>query len=265
YIKYSQNPTLYKPYERAIYKPDVDIHGFHKYAIEWSETKIEWFFDDKTHNVIDINKRLSSNYNKKHQPFDVPYNLYIELTVGGTVFGDQSLTLNDYNLWNCSALLIDYVKIYEWVDNFVDNNVDNDKHKQISSHLICNDIMSTIGGQHNPTDPLSTFTLSMTNIVIVSIITLILLIILVMIVVYLSLRQKRLTKINRDIVKETYDDIEVYDKDYNIYESYRYVTNNNIIYDQYNEIIDDNNNNDYQNKIPEYSHSYIEITNQYKV
>jgi len=63
----------------------------------------------------------------------MPFRLAIYLGVGGHLFEDQTLTVEDVIKWKCSLLIIDYVRIYEWV---------NDTEKLDSKTIVISAIIS---------------------------------------------------------------------------------------------------------------------------
>ncbi|CAG2168123.1 unnamed protein product [Oppiella nova] len=156
----------------------ANLQEFHTYAVEWNETHIQWFFGDNKHSEdFDINKTLTTNYTKKGQPFDKAFKLTLSLGVGGDadyLFPGMSLTERDYMSWKCSAIIIDYVRVYEWVDNHtVHSGHISSVGDRTSSVDICESVMSYIrspnhtdGDSHTTPEPIEpTFTLTLTSIV----------------------------------------------------------------------------------------------------
>ncbi|CAG2103064.1 unnamed protein product [Medioppia subpectinata] len=102
------------------------LGDFHTYTLEWTPGWMRWS------RGIDFNisRRLSDDY-------DRPFRLVINLFVGGNtqyLFPGQTLTDDDYRGWKCSAIIVDYVRVYQWshVDNvtestpqFVESHVNN--------------------------------------------------------------------------------------------------------------------------------------------
>lgn len=76
---------------------------FHIYAIEWSEDKIDFYFDDQLYFSFDTKNAL----NEAENPFQKPFYLLLNLAVGGTWGGE----VDDENL--PQSYLIDYVRIYK--------------------------------------------------------------------------------------------------------------------------------------------------------
>ncbi|CAG2165978.1 unnamed protein product [Oppiella nova] len=111
------DPPEFRPqgYE---YQSHTRLQDFHTYAIEWTESAINWFFDDINHYSLSINGMLAPIYAKKGQPFDRPFKLEIHLGVGGYLFPGQHLYANDSEHWECPALLVDYVRVYKRVYDY---------------------------------------------------------------------------------------------------------------------------------------------------
>ncbi|CAG2119194.1 unnamed protein product, partial [Medioppia subpectinata] len=126
--------------EEWYYETNETLQHFHSYTIEWSEWAVDWFLDDSHY----------LSYNTSKQPFDRPFRLGLTLAVGAdeTVFPDQSLSYKDYRRWNCSALIVDYVRVYQWVTD--GQNVGKSLHSNhtarnspVSARSVCQAIMSS--------------------------------------------------------------------------------------------------------------------------
>lgn len=78
-------------------------NDFHIYAIEWSEDKVDFFFDDKLYHrfFVDIAGVNSDN------PFRKPHYLLVNLALSGSSGG----TVDDNNL--PQTYMIDYVRVYK--------------------------------------------------------------------------------------------------------------------------------------------------------
>jgi hypothetical protein len=66
-------------------------------------------------------RNLGSIYSRNVQPFDQPFRLSINLGVGPLGEDFFSLSLSNkkkFNDWKCLLLIIDYAKIYKWVDGY---------------------------------------------------------------------------------------------------------------------------------------------------
>ncbi|CAG2167235.1 unnamed protein product [Oppiella nova] len=206
------------PYTGAEYNAvSANLQDFHTYAVEWNETHIQWFFDDNKYSEdFDINKTLTTDYTKNGQPFDKAFKFTLSLGVGGDadyLFPGMTLTESDYMSWKCSAIIIDYVRVYEWVDNHtVHSGHISSVGDRTSSADICESVMSYIrspdhtdGDCHTTPGPIEPmFKLTLTSIV--SIICGLIIAILIVIVIFLAVRQKRLNLVNQEISLDSYDD-----------------------------------------------------------
>lgn len=101
--------------------------------------------------VLGLKICLQGNSN----PFIKPFKLAISLGVGGRFFsGPNSTALSEQDVksWNCSALILDYVRIWRWVPTSgPDINYSNNRTQPESTLLtssdkseICKHIMSAI-------------------------------------------------------------------------------------------------------------------------
>ena len=83
-------------------KPNDASNDFHLYSIEWTETEIRFFIDNKQEFIVLFEKEIGDYYN----PF---INKSFKLAIG--------LELEENNLPpeqdDCSLLIIDYVRVYE--------------------------------------------------------------------------------------------------------------------------------------------------------
>ncbi len=76
---------------------------FHVYAIEWSETEIKWFVDDKLYFTF-----VNENKTYREWPFDQPFFLIFNIAIGGDWGGAQGI---DPALTE-AVMEIDYVRVY---------------------------------------------------------------------------------------------------------------------------------------------------------
>ena len=117
------------------YIENANLNDFHTYALVVNETHIQWLFDG--HNYMSINDV------KKLKLYDKPFTLYVLLDVHGNktlTSKDILLPYDEIKRWNCPALIIDYIRVYEWTDSPVD--VYPDTNRNVSRDGICADIMS---------------------------------------------------------------------------------------------------------------------------
>lgn len=82
--------------------PDIEI-GFHIYAIDWSEEKIDFFVDNKL--VYSFNPK---DKNEKVWPFNQKFYIILNVAVGGNFGGpnvDDTIFPQQFN--------VDYIKVYQ--------------------------------------------------------------------------------------------------------------------------------------------------------
>jgi len=197
-------------------KESENLQDFHSYGVEWNETHIQWFFDDQDQlQNLDINRTLSDAYERKGQPFDRPFKLQLELGVGGDadyLFPGQTLTDNDYKSWKCSALIIDYIRVYQWVDS--PNSCYITGGDRTSSADICEDVMSHIRSYNKTDDNKSistnptgltkpTNTVPLTSIILI--IFGLIIIILLLIIIFQYIRYYRLKGSNEEFNENSYE------------------------------------------------------------
>ena len=82
--------------------PDIQ-DGFHIYAIDWTENKIDFFVDEKL--VYTYGPELK---NENSWPFDQPFYIIINLAVGGNFGGPEV----DQTIFP-ESFIIDYVKVFQ--------------------------------------------------------------------------------------------------------------------------------------------------------
>ncbi|XP_054165682.1 pyrethroid hydrolase Ces2a-like [Oppia nitens] len=99
-----------------------NIHDFHTYALDWTPHEFKWLIDGIPRHTISINKSFNDNNNKTDESFGRPLHLlfYIQVNQKSGNFSDDI-----YRQWNCSALIVDYVRVYQWVDNNVNTRPNN--------------------------------------------------------------------------------------------------------------------------------------------
>lgn len=91
------------------YTPTIHVpgatDGFHVYAAEWSDDRIDIFVDGR---------KFFTSYNQRtgndQWPFHKPFHIVLALAVGGHWGGMKGI---DPNIWPRS-LLVDYVRVYQW-------------------------------------------------------------------------------------------------------------------------------------------------------
>ena len=81
---------------------------FHLWRMDWDETTIRLFVDDKLLNTIDVTKTFNANGDRKN-PFHQPHFLMLNLAIGGHSGGDTSHTEFP------ARFEVDYVRVYQRV------------------------------------------------------------------------------------------------------------------------------------------------------
>jgi hypothetical protein len=203
-LGYNDPPTS----ETGKYLTNSNLNDFHTYSIEWDKFEIKWFFDEINILTINISRNLSSIYSRKGEPFDQPFKLLITLDIGpfgGPFFPYPLSILDDVMDWKCSLFIIDYVRIYKWVDRYENSSKSS---KDISADKICEAVMPHIRPKKKANESNSNNTIL---IVIVSILSFVPLIILILIVFLISIHLK---KSNRDInvvtsIDNNYDETDI--------------------------------------------------------
>lgn len=79
--------------------------SFHVYALEWKETQLDFFIDNRL--VQTIAKKQADTF--KEWPFDQSFHLIMNLAVGGNWGGKQGV---DASIWP-QRMEIDYVRVYQ--------------------------------------------------------------------------------------------------------------------------------------------------------
>ena len=79
--------------------------SFHKYAMEWNEDKIIFYYDDvRVHSYTNPNR---STNNENYWPFDQEFYFVLNVAVGGTLGGTPSADFQE------ASMYIDYVRVYK--------------------------------------------------------------------------------------------------------------------------------------------------------
>jgi beta-glucanase (GH16 family) len=134
----------YESFKAGEYFTNSNLNDFHTYSIEWDKFEINWFFDENKILTKNINRKLGSIYTRDGQPFDESFRLLINLGVGPFKKGffTYSLSvLDDVMEWKCSLFIIDYVRIYEWVDRNENSSISSG---DTSKDKICETVMPHI-------------------------------------------------------------------------------------------------------------------------
>jgi hypothetical protein len=226
------------------YLTNLNLNDFHTYSIEWDKFEIKWFFDEINILTKNINRNFGSIYSRDGQPFNESFRLFISLSIESSAADSNTnpvSVLDDVMDWKCSLFIIDYVRIYKWVDRYENSSISSN---DISADKICEAVMPHIRPKKKANESNSNNTIL---IVIVSIFSFVLLIILISIIFLISIN---LRKWKRDInimtnIDQNYDDkdiryLEVYDElntDYNHVNIYKREESENV------------SNNDYTNPL----------------
>jgi beta-glucanase (GH16 family) len=78
---------------------------FHVYAIDWSETKIDFYIDDNLYHTVTRDPKDDF----KGWPFDQRFHLILNLAVGGNWGGKEGI---DDSIWP-QRMEVDYVRVYQ--------------------------------------------------------------------------------------------------------------------------------------------------------
>lgn len=78
---------------------------FHVYIVDWTESKMEFFVDDKLYHTV--TRDAKDDY--KGWPFDQRFHLIMNIAVGGNWGGQKGV---DENIWP-QRMEVDYVRVYQ--------------------------------------------------------------------------------------------------------------------------------------------------------
>ena len=124
--------------------PELNLNHFHSYILEWNQTAIIWKLNEIQRLSINLTKYFANIDN----PFINPFKIVITLGVGGQFFsGQDSLSEEDISDWPCSLLVLDYVRIYDWIEGnkeIEENYFNGNKSEIIGPDSICYAIMPLI-------------------------------------------------------------------------------------------------------------------------
>jgi beta-glucanase (GH16 family) len=85
-------------------KAEKPYEGFHVYAIEWDEEKIDFYFDDTKYFTF-----KNEGTGKNEWPFDKPFHVKLNIAVGGSWGGMKGI---DDGIFP-QQMVIDYVRVYQ--------------------------------------------------------------------------------------------------------------------------------------------------------
>ncbi|CAG2178570.1 unnamed protein product, partial [Oppiella nova] len=191
------------PYARQTIKQmlNEDLAQFHTYTIEWNDTHYEWSFNYKYSYTAPYNSLDSRTRSIGSQA-----ELISEVKVG--INKGDIIASNDYLKWKCSALIIDYVRLYRWTDDNTDLSDDTLHESTATAPEICKTIMDDIVGKERISDTVTDIPGYNTIVAkpIVVIISLVLVLTLVSGLIFMYCKHKRVKRINREMVSDVYDD-----------------------------------------------------------
>ena len=117
-----------------IKKANISIEHaqFQTYIFDWTKSEIVWTLNKRVLAKFNITEQLRDDYN----PFNNTFKLRINLSKDPSHY-------RKYDKWNCSLLILDYVRIYEIVQ--IENNERNVMEQILNdSDPICEHVMSVI-------------------------------------------------------------------------------------------------------------------------
>ncbi|XP_054165703.1 glucan endo-1,3-beta-glucosidase-like [Oppia nitens] len=87
------------------------VDRFNVYKLVWTETELNFFVNDNQTLMFPLNQTLqqNNNYKKLGEPFDKPFyfGLSVQINEGAGAYHKDI-----YKQWNCSALIVDYMRCY---------------------------------------------------------------------------------------------------------------------------------------------------------
>ncbi|CAG2168422.1 unnamed protein product, partial [Oppiella nova] len=117
-----------------------DLTNFHTYALELNRHEIHWLFDGR--------KQMSLTGVYTHDFQSDPVHISMALNIGGNEYANQSLDDSDHMGWQCSAFIVDYIRVYKWSDMDIAPNTTD--LNPVQSATICHDIMQEIKDEQLP-------------------------------------------------------------------------------------------------------------------
>lgn len=80
-------------------------NAFHTYKVEWTENRIDWYYDDvKIYEVLRTNSQISGAW-----PFDAEFHLLLNTAIGGNLGG----AVDNTSLQTARFMEVDYVRVYQ--------------------------------------------------------------------------------------------------------------------------------------------------------
>jgi hypothetical protein len=217
---------------------ESDLTHFHTYGLQFNRDYIHWHFDG--------HKQMSLTGLYSYGILSSPVKIEIALNIGGNEYANQSLGDTDHMEWQCSAIIVDYIRMYDWSESDLVPNTTNLNPAQ--SVTICRDIMHEIKDEQLP---LGKSSMSTMLIILIGII-LLLVIALISIIIFVYCKQKRL-----QLMKHKQESEKMYENDQDIYAKYDY--DNDNTYDNYHyDVINGETEVDHDNL-------YVKVTNRYVI
>ena len=243
------------------------LNEFHTYSVQWSETYIQWMFDGIQTWALNLTEVLAPL--RPYNPFTKPVWLSITLGVGGGFFGDppdpEDLE-DDVQNWNCSLLIIDYVRVYRWVEkgsNISEISGNFEPQNDIdSSQGICKEIMPKIKSERKPRK------LKLTSTHLILIANVILVIFIFAFILYFRFRKSGKKPENDYNIYDTYDTYDCYydsGKGEEVYEECNQESNDNYYVDTVSPFVECSENEQGYISIPKRdevkmeNHPYLQI------
>lgn len=106
---YSKGPEFHFP-------ANDSATNFHVYSLEWTNNAIRWYVDSQ---LYQTQTSWSSSGGPSPAPFDQPFYLIMNLAVGGKFVGTSDPATINANTTFPGEVLVDYVRVYEWVSTRV--------------------------------------------------------------------------------------------------------------------------------------------------
>ena len=141
-------------YYGSPYYISYNLNEFHIYTLEWNTTRLIWKIDGQQKLEAKLDQIFTKEDNK---PFEKKFRLVIFQGVGGYApgvkFFPDELTVKDVYHWNCSAMIIDYVRYYHASgDNNTEHGEVQDEEDNSSIKDICQEVMNKTRIAYNETE-----------------------------------------------------------------------------------------------------------------
>jgi hypothetical protein len=108
--------------DRSSKFPISPTDGFHDYVVEWKANKyIDWFIDGRKVLHQPLNKNFKMNFNQSFDQIGAPFDKYYFPRFYCYKFQKEENETTEYEPDWENALLVDYIQVYEWIDDEVDS------------------------------------------------------------------------------------------------------------------------------------------------